>query len=155
MLSLFRKIRRKILADNKFGKYILYAIGEIVLIVIGILIALLLVDWRVGLAFSIFAVITLFSLNAVRGIAIPHQKKMREAIADLFGYLEERLAGTEDIRSSGAVEFVLLGLYKLHFRILGHWRDAWRRFVLVRFTAGMLLTLGITLSFISGYFLYL
>ena len=56
----------------------------------------------------------------MRGIAIPYQKKFREAIADLFGYLEERLAGTEDIRSSGAVDFVLLGIYKLSVHVLRH-----------------------------------
>jgi len=139
--------------SNFFSQLVISVLGNI-LLMIGILVALLLVDWRVGFAFSIFAVITLLALNAVRGIAIPHQKKMRAAIADMFGYLEERLAGTEDVRSSGAVDFVLLGLYKLQFRIFGHWRDAWRRFVLVRFTAGMLLTVGIALSLISGYFLF-
>ena len=40
MIKLFRKIRQKLLTENKFSKYLLYAIGEIVLVVIGILIAL-------------------------------------------------------------------------------------------------------------------
>jgi Family of unknown function (DUF6090) len=40
MIKFFRKIRQQLLTDNKFSKYLLYAIGEIVLVVIGILIAL-------------------------------------------------------------------------------------------------------------------
>ena len=40
MIKFFRKIRQKLLSENKFGKYLLYAIGEIILVVIGILIAL-------------------------------------------------------------------------------------------------------------------
>ena len=40
MIKFFRKIRHKLLSENKFSKYLLYAIGEIVLVVIGILIAL-------------------------------------------------------------------------------------------------------------------
>jgi hypothetical protein len=40
MFKFFRKIRRRILSENKFTRYLLYAIGEIVLVVIGILIAL-------------------------------------------------------------------------------------------------------------------
>jgi hypothetical protein len=40
MIKFFRKIRKKMLIENKFSKYLLYAIGEIVLVVIGILIAL-------------------------------------------------------------------------------------------------------------------
>jgi hypothetical protein len=40
MIKVFRKIRQKMLTENKFGKYLLYAIGEIILVVIDILIAL-------------------------------------------------------------------------------------------------------------------
>lgn len=40
MIKFFRNIRQKSLTENKFSKYLLYAIGEIVLVVIGILIAL-------------------------------------------------------------------------------------------------------------------
>jgi len=40
MIKFFRKIRQQLLTENKFTKYLLYAIGEIVLVVIGILIAL-------------------------------------------------------------------------------------------------------------------
>jgi hypothetical protein len=40
MIKFFRKIRQKLLSENKVSKYLIYAIGEIVLVVIGILIAL-------------------------------------------------------------------------------------------------------------------
>ncbi len=40
MIKFFRKIREYAIAENKFSKYLIYAIGEIVLVVIGILIAL-------------------------------------------------------------------------------------------------------------------
>jgi hypothetical protein len=40
MKKFFRKIRQNLLMENKTGKYFKYAIGEIVLVVIGILIAL-------------------------------------------------------------------------------------------------------------------
>ena len=40
MIPFFRKIRRQILTQNKLSKYLIYAIGEIFLVVIGILIAL-------------------------------------------------------------------------------------------------------------------
>ena len=39
MIKFFRKIRQKLLTENKFSKYLIYAIGEIILVVIGILIA--------------------------------------------------------------------------------------------------------------------
>tara|TARA_R110000787_G_scaffold70646_15_gene157128 strand:+ start:18971 stop:19726 length:756 start_codon:yes stop_codon:yes gene_type:complete len=40
MITIFRKIRQKLIANNSASKYLLYAIGEIILVVIGILIAL-------------------------------------------------------------------------------------------------------------------
>jgi hypothetical protein len=46
MIKFFRKIRQQLLAENKFSKYLLYAIGEIVLVVIGILIALQVNNWN-------------------------------------------------------------------------------------------------------------
>ncbi len=46
MIKFFRKIRQKLLTENKFSKYLIYAIGEIVLVVIGILIALQINNWN-------------------------------------------------------------------------------------------------------------
>ncbi len=40
MIKLFRNTRRKLLSENKFSNYLIYAIGEIFLVVVGILIAL-------------------------------------------------------------------------------------------------------------------
>jgi uncharacterized protein DUF6090 len=40
MIKFFQRIRRNLLLENKISKYLLYAIGEIILVVIGILIAL-------------------------------------------------------------------------------------------------------------------
>ena len=39
-MKFFRKIRQKLLTESKFSKYLIYAVGEIILVVIGILIAL-------------------------------------------------------------------------------------------------------------------
>lgn len=46
MIKFFRKIRQKLLEENRFSKYLLYAIGEIILVVIGILIALQINTWN-------------------------------------------------------------------------------------------------------------
>lgn len=46
MIKFFRRIRHRLLTDNKVGKYVIYAIGEIILVVIGILIALQINNWN-------------------------------------------------------------------------------------------------------------
>ncbi len=46
MIKFFRKIRQKLLAENKVRRYLIYAIGEIILVVIGILIAIKINNWN-------------------------------------------------------------------------------------------------------------
>ncbi len=46
MIKFFRKIRQQLLKENRISKYMLYALGEIILVVIGILIALAISNWN-------------------------------------------------------------------------------------------------------------
>jgi len=46
MIKFFRKIRQNLLLENKTAMYFKYAIGEIILVVIGILIALRINNWN-------------------------------------------------------------------------------------------------------------
>ena len=46
MIKFFRKIRQKLISESRVSKYLVYAIGEIVLVVIGILIALEINNWN-------------------------------------------------------------------------------------------------------------
>ncbi len=46
MIKFFRRIRQSLLTEKKFSKYFIYAIGEIILVVIGILIALQVSNWN-------------------------------------------------------------------------------------------------------------
>lgn len=46
MIKFFRKIRKQLVTENKTRKYFKYAIGEIILVVIGILIALQINNWN-------------------------------------------------------------------------------------------------------------
>jgi uncharacterized membrane protein YvbJ len=46
MINFFRKIRQQLLSEGRTGKYIKYAVGEIILVVIGILIAVQINNWN-------------------------------------------------------------------------------------------------------------
>jgi len=138
---------------NFFSQLVIRVVGNILLL-LGVLIALALEDWRLGLAYTAFAVGALLLLNRVKDIAIAPQKAMREANADLFGFIEERLAGTEDIRSCGAVEFCLRGLYRLQAVILKHWRKSSQMYWVVNLVGGMMMLLAHALAFVGGFYLY-
>ncbi|MHB9134472.1 MAG: ABC transporter ATP-binding protein [Armatimonadota bacterium] len=139
--------------SNFFSQFVSLVIGNILLL-IGIIISLLAVNWRLGMMYAIFVLITLTVLALVRNVAVPYQKAWRDSATEFFGFLEERLAGTEDIRSCGAVDFVLRRLYQLMTVILHCWTKAVRVQLVVRLAAGMLITGGFAISFVSGYHLY-
>ncbi len=46
MIKFFHHIRQSLIAESRFGKYLLYVMGEIILVVIGILIALSINNWN-------------------------------------------------------------------------------------------------------------
>jgi hypothetical protein len=46
MIKFFRRIRQQLLSQSRFSKYLIYAIGEIALVVVGILIALQINNWN-------------------------------------------------------------------------------------------------------------
>ncbi|UCC64012.1 MAG: ABC transporter ATP-binding protein [Anaerolineae bacterium] len=98
--------------SNFFSQFVIQVLGNVVLLV-GVLALLFREDWRVGLTLTGFSVITLGVLSRLQSIAVPHWTAERQANADLFGFLEERLSGTEDIRANGAEAYVMRGFYRL------------------------------------------
>ncbi len=139
--------------SNFFSQVVVRVLGNLLLLC-GIIFALFLEDWRLGIAFAIFAVIALLALNRMRDIAVPYQKARRQANADLFGFLEEQLTGTEDIRSSGAVDFVLRGLFKLQYAIFSSDRKASLKGLWIDITSGSVLTFGHVMAVVAAYFLF-
>ena len=137
-----------------FSQFVINLLGN-GLLLLGILVALFREDWRAGLAFTVFSVIALLVLNRVRNIALLDQKARRQAEADLFGFIEEQLAGTEDIRSSGAVDFSIRELYRLQ---AGIWRAnrraSFKRWI-IEIAIGAFLIGGNLVAITSGYFLYI
>ncbi len=80
---------------NFFSQFVVKVLGNLVLL-IGVLVVLFAEDWRVGAAMATFALLALVTLLSFQRIAVPYWRKARQASAELFGFIEERLAGTED-----------------------------------------------------------
>lgn len=124
------------------------------LLLVGILVTLFFEDWRVGLGFTIYSILTIGIISRLRNIAIPHQKARREAEAQMYGFIEEQLSGTEDIRSSGAVDFSIRELFRHSAEILRHNRLAhFKRWILENAMV-LALTTGTILSIVTGYWLF-
>jgi ABC-type multidrug transport system fused ATPase/permease subunit len=136
-----------------FSQFLITLLGNALLLV-GILAALFREDGRVGLGFTVFSVCAVLVLNRVKDIAVPHQKARRQAEAEIFGFIEEQLTGTEDIRSSGAVDFSIRELFRLMGNKLVHDRKAHFKRWIIENSMGLAMTLGLMLAIGGGYGLY-
>ena len=136
-----------------FSQFVVILLGNMLLLV-GILAALFREDWRAGLAFAVFAVVAVLVLNRVRDLAMTHEKSRRQAEAELFGFIEEQLNGTEDIRSSGAVDFSLRELFRFQANLLKHDRKAQYKEWILEAIMVALLTTGNLMAIGLGYWLF-
>jgi ATP-binding cassette subfamily B protein len=89
-----------------FSRFIVYVLGN-ALLILAILVLLFVIDWRIGLGLSLFVLLGLLAMLAIRARATPAWAAERQASAEFYGFLGEYLAGTEDIRANGAGPFVL------------------------------------------------
>ncbi len=136
-----------------FSQFVVYVLGNAVLL-LGVLAVLFRVDWRAGLAFTIFSLAALALLARTRDIAVPHWEAARQAAADASAFLEERLAGTEDIRSSGATAYVMRHFYELmRARLYKERRAGLAHSVMILAIIG-LVTVGNVLALLMGAYLY-
>ncbi len=83
------------------------------LLMLGVMVLLWLVDWRVGATITLVGAMGMSGLNWVSRFTIPRWQQVRQISADLFGYLEEWLGGTEEIQTNGAAPYIMRRLYQL------------------------------------------
>jgi ATP-binding cassette subfamily B protein len=140
--------------SNFFSQFVVRVLGSL-LLVCGIVLLLLWEDWRLGTVIFGIAVIGLLALRRLQGFAVPLIKAHRQGFAELTGFWEERLLGTEDIRALGGRPATM----RRHFELLGaHMRKARLGNTAVRImqSAGeLLIALGTAATFaVSAYLLY-
>jgi ATP-binding cassette, subfamily B, bacterial len=92
--------------SNFFSQFVLRIVGGLLLLA-GVLVLLLIEDLRVGLALGTFVAVALVVLARSRSFAVRHVNAEREASAELYGFVEERLGALDDIRANGAGAYVM------------------------------------------------
>ena len=92
--------------------------------------------------------------NLTRNIAVPIYAAEREGYSRLFGFLEERLTGIEDLRTNGGIDYTMDRFYDVN-------RDVYDRAVkahvmgeVLQTISGVLFALGIALTMGMGIYLY-
>lgn len=100
------------LLANFFSQFVVLILGNLLLL-LGVLALLFQVDWRIGLLGLALALVMVLALVRLRHLGIPSAAAHRQANADLYAYLEERLGGMEEIRANGAVAYTMQRFYAL------------------------------------------
>jgi ATP-binding cassette, subfamily B, bacterial len=95
---------------NFFSQFVIRVLASGVLL-LGVLVLLYLEDWRLGAALTGFSLVALLAVIRTSTFAVPFVQEERQSHADLFGFLEERLGGLDDIRANGAGQYVMQRLY--------------------------------------------
>jgi ATP-binding cassette, subfamily B, bacterial len=82
------------------------------LLVVGILASLFRENVWLGLGMVVYTLLTLLVLRWIQQLAVPRWAAERQSSAMLYGYLEERISGAEEIRAAGAESYVMRRLYE-------------------------------------------
>jgi len=138
---------------NFFSQFSLNVLGNAVFVV-GILALLFREDPRVGVGLAVYSLFLLVSLFAVQRIAVTRWKAARQARAEMYGYLEERISGAEDIRAAGAEPYALRRLFALMRTTMHTGRAAWVTDNLVFGLVNLLFVIGYAAGLAVGIYLY-
>lgn len=137
--------------SNFFSQFVIRILGS-GLLVLGVLALLFRENWIVGTALTLYAIVAIVVLNKGRGIAVEATAEERQASADLYGFVEERLAGIDDIRANGGGHYVMRRFHQVIQQNFTKGRRAWMMrallwvIVVALFTVGDVLALGVGIS---------
>ena len=133
--------------SNFFSQFSVRVFGG-ALMLIGILVILWLESPPVGIALTGFTLAVFVALFLTRNVAVVATKDERESSAQLFGFVEERLAGLDDLRANGGGGYAMQSFTHVARNFFYRGRRAWMKRSSVwmlsygLFTVGDLITLG-------------
>ena len=139
--------------SNFFSEFILQIIGSFLLLG-GALVLVIREDWRIGIALTGFVIVAILIYNLTRNVAVPIYTAEREGYARLFGFLEERLTGIEDLRTNGGINYTMDRFYDVNRDVYGRAVKAHVMGEVLRMISGVLLAFGQALTMAISIYLF-
>ncbi len=136
-----------------FSQFVIQVLGNLLLLV-GVLIALLVEDWRIGAALTAYTLLAMSVMVKLRNMAVPTMTAQRQANAEMYGFLEERLSGLPDIRANGAGAHVMRGLHRVMASAYTTGRKAWAMDLKFWSITLGLFSVGYIIAFAVGAYLF-
>lgn len=110
--------------SNFFSQFVVHIFGNVIL-TIGILYFLFRESMATGASLLLFTILSMALLFQLRRIAVPATVKQREASANLFGFMEEKISALDDIRANGGGPFLMRRFYEINHHFFHTTRKAW------------------------------
>ena len=139
--------------SNFFSQFVIHVIGS-AFFLFGVLILVFREDWRVGVALTAFSILAFVVFNLTRNIAVPIYTAERESYARLYGFIEERLLGLEDIRTNGAGDYTVNRFYGVNNGVFARVKKSEIMSEGLRAITGIMFALGYALAMGMGIWLY-
>lgn len=137
-----------------FALFLIMIVGN-VLLLLGILVLLGISSWWIGLGFTCYCLLIFAILVQIQKLAVKRFAEARVAKANHYGFLEEHINGTEDLRAAGAEGYVQQRLLLLVRRSMEIWRGALMVSNFTAFSTNLLKCIGYTAGLALGAYLYL
>lgn len=140
--------------SNFFAMFIVQVIGSFVLLA-GILGFMFSVNVPIALVMTVFTLLSILFMVFIRNLGVDSSKNERAASASLFGLIEERIAGIEDVQANGHVPYVMNRFYRTMRTVFRKGRKAWLLRVIPWNTTVVLFALAVTAVLLLGVHYYM
>ena len=124
------------------------------LLLVGVLVVSFVESWILGVVVGGYIAGVLIVLVRMRSYAVSAAEEEREASAALYGFIEERLAGIEDIRANGGGEYTMFRFVDVMRDFYARTVTAWRRRTVFWISANTAFWTGDALALGAGVWLH-
>ncbi|MBB6637983.1 ABC transporter ATP-binding protein [Cohnella thailandensis] len=129
--------------SNFFALFIAKIVGSFVLLA-GILVYMFFYDWPIAAVMTAFTVASICVMYAIRDMGVNASQAERQASAALFGLIEERIAGIEDVQANGGVPRLMNRYHRAMRKVFLTGRRAWMLRVMPWNVTVVLFTVAVT-----------
>jgi ATP-binding cassette, subfamily B, bacterial len=140
--------------SNFFAMFIVQIVGSFTLL-IGILSFMFVYNWPIATVMTVFTGASLAVMFFIRDLGVTTSRAERQATASLFGLIEERIAGIEDVQANGSVPYVMNRFHRAMRTVFQNGRKAWMLRVVPWNTTVILFTIAVTVVLLMSVHLYL
>jgi ATP-binding cassette subfamily B protein len=139
--------------SNFFAMFIVQIIGSFALLS-GILGYMFIIHPQIAVIMVVFTGISIGTMFLIRNVGVAASQNERQASASLFGFIEERLAGVEDVQANGSVPYVMNRFHRSMRNVFVTGRRALMLRVIPWNTTVALFTISVTAVMVAGVRMY-